>query len=227
MVLKDVIKIMTPFFKEHGYSKKGSMFYKIQNQIAYCISFEHPGGLYVISHIIPFYIPLEIPSIAYGGRLNQMKSWDVPVEFYLNDMTEDACIEWCNKVKKCCKKHIFPLYDEIGSLSDLINFLNKGEQYVKQKFVGFCGLPFYELRAYTNFMLSDYKQMVSDIQKANFKIDAWPVYPYIKEKKRDELNKLLVLANSKEDKQAYIQQSKTITCRTYLGKKFDVALIKD
>ena len=67
---------------------------------------------------------------------------------------------------ECCEKYFFPLYEKISTLEGLIEFLNQGYEYVKMYW---CDMPlarYYELKIYTNFVLSRYDDIIADIAQA-------------------------------------------------------------
>jgi hypothetical protein len=57
MKIQSVVKRLVPFFKENGYKRKSSWFYKIQNDTIYCIYLERSRGCYIGSCVLPLYIP--------------------------------------------------------------------------------------------------------------------------------------------------------------------------
>ena len=171
---RDVGNKLAPFFKAHGFTRKSNMFYKIQNNIAFCAGLERPGGLYSMCYIIPLYIPTNIPYLDYGCRLENFEPFPVKsFSFYWDDPSElEVFVE---RTMECCEKYYFPLYKNISTLEGLIDFLNKGYKYVGKYFDNLNLVRFYELRIYTNFILSRYDAMLSDIPLIYDAIDSWPI----------------------------------------------------
>lgn len=167
---RDVGNRLAPFFKAHGFTRKSNMFYKIQNNIAFCAGLERPGGLYFLCYIIPLYIPTSVRHITYGGRLQDFEPFPVPhFDFYINEPSQlEVFVE---RTMECCEKYVFPLYDSISTPEGLIDFLNKGFQYVRTFWTNLDIIHYYEVKLYTNFVLAHYDDMVADAAHMCFEID--------------------------------------------------------
>ncbi len=167
---RDVGNKLAPFFRAHGFTRKNNTFFKIQNNIAFCVGLERPGGLYTLCYIIPLYIPTSVRHITYGGRLQSFKPFQVH-NFDFNWSEPSQLEVFVKRTMECCEKYFFPLYDSIATPEDLMFFLNKGYQYVHTFLTDLDILHYYELRMYTNFVLSCYNDMVTDVAKMCFEID--------------------------------------------------------
>lgn len=171
---RDVGNKLAPFFKAHGFTRKSNMFYKIQNNIAFCAGLERPGGLYSLCYIIPLYIPTSVRHITYGGRLQDFEPFPVPhFDFYWNEPSQlEVFVE---RTMECCEKYVFPLYDGISTPEGLMDFLNAGYTYTHKFWRNLDLWHFYQLRIYTNFILDCYEEMLTDIPLAYDAIDLWPM----------------------------------------------------
>ncbi len=233
MDTKYIVSRLAPFFKENGYKKKSSLFYKIQNNIAYCIGFERPGDLRAVFHILPLYTPLEFKELTYGSHLEYFPKCKVPsisplenIEDFkrkypnsLNLNNIDDCEIWIDKIVQCCEQHIFPFYDRIGTLNGLMDFLNMGHYHVYQ-YWNHCGLAqYYEIRAYTNFVLSQYKAMEKDIKKAKEAIDDMRIFPHLKDESKNNLDAFSKMSKATdEEKQRFIDATVASSLAACFGK---------
>jgi hypothetical protein len=153
---------LAPFFRAHGYTRKNNKFYKIQNNIAFCAGLERPGGLYSLCYIIPLYMPTPVHHITYGSRLERFKPFPVPpIDFLLYG--DSQCDEFVQRTMQCCEKYFFPLYNRISTPEGLIEYLNQGYKCVRGCWDNLDLCSYYELRIYTNFILSNYNEMLADI----------------------------------------------------------------
>lgn len=168
--ISSVATRLSPFFRAHGFKRKNTKFFKIQNNIAFCAGLERPGGLYSLSYIIPLYIPTSVHHITFGGRMQDFKPFPVVgFDFYWDEPSKlDVFIE---QTMECCEKYFFPLYDTISTPESLMDFLNKGFQYVRTFWTNLDIIHYYELKLYTNFVLSRYDDMVSDVANMCLEID--------------------------------------------------------
>ena len=162
MTTRDVGNQLAPFFKAHGFKRKSNRFFKIINNVAFCIDLERPGGLYVQSYIIPLYMPHDFRYFTYGERLQEFKKCPVPDEDYLTERTE--CNEYVEKTLECCEKYILPFYDRISTPQGLLDFLDEDLKSIHEYF--FTGpMQILELKVYTNFVLSRFDAVLEDIPK--------------------------------------------------------------
>ena len=162
MTTRDVGNQLAPFFKAHGFKRKSNRFFKIINNVAFCIDLERPGGLYVQSYIIPLYMPHDFRCFTYGERLQEFKKCPVPNENWLTERTE--CNEYVEKTIECCEQYILPFYDRISTLEGLLDFLDEDLKSIHEYF--FTGpMQILELKVYTNFVLSRFDAVLEDIPK--------------------------------------------------------------
>lgn len=213
---RDVGNKLAPFFREHGFKRKSNKFFRIQNDIAFCFGLDRPGFLYSLCYIIPLYIPTSIHHISYGARLEDFKPF--PVESFCFDLDEPSKLEvFVERTMECCEKYYFPLYDNISTPEGLMDFLNKGYKYVKRFLTHLPRSDFYELRVYTNFILSRYDDMLADIPLLYNDIDSYPTFEEIKINRKKRIADLADLRFASDEEKEYfirntIEQS-MIACR--------------
>lgn len=214
---RDVGNRLAPFFKSHGFRRKNNTFFKIENNIALCVGLDRPGGLYSLCYILPLYIPTNIPHISYGGRLQDFDPF--PVHNFTFDWDEPSQLEvFIERTMECCEKYFFPLYDSISTPKGLIDFLNKGWSHARMYF-GNLGLMFYyELKVYTNFVLSRYDDMLDDIHMLCSARESNPhIMPEQQSYWQKKMDYLIYLSTApEEEKEEFIKSTiehSTIACR--------------
>jgi hypothetical protein len=212
---RDIGNRLAPFFRAHGFKRKNNKFFKIENNIALCTALERPGGLYSLCYILPLYIPTEIPHISYGGRLQRFKPFPVcNFDFYWNEPSKAEV--FVEQTMECCEKYFFPLYESISTPEGLIDFLNKGFSYARMYFSNLRLVWYYELKIYTNFVLSRYDDMKDDISSILLKPEA-----YISQAEHDEWERkfdhLIELSvGPEEEKEAFVKNTiehSMVACR--------------
>ena len=115
-------------------------------------------------------MPTDVCHITFGGRLDRFKRF--PVESVDFTWDEPSKIEeFAEKTIECCEKYFFPLYDSISTPEGLIDFLNKGFQYVRTFWTNLDIIHYYDVKLYTNFVLARYDDMVADAAHMCFEID--------------------------------------------------------
>lgn len=212
---RDVGNRLAPFFRAHGFKRKNNKFFKIENNIALCTALERPGGLYSLCYILPLYIPTDVHHISFGGRLQRFKPFPVcNFDFYWNEPSKAEL--FIEQTMECCEKYFFPLYESISTPEGLIDFLNKGFSYARMYFDNLTLIFYYELKIYTNFVLSRYDDMKDDIfailstpnaHISREQYDAW-------ERQFDHLIELSV--GPEEEKEAFIKNTiehSMVACR--------------
>ena len=151
---RKIVPSFWPFFKEHGYKKRGtSQFYKIENDIAFCFLFERPSIIvYPTYYIWPLYLPKDYVSIGYGNRLSE--NLHGASSYCLWDGVE-AFAPWSEKVKECLDTTIFPFYESINSPEKLWQFINQEDFHPFPKY--FMTQPQFvtELQMYTACYIGD------------------------------------------------------------------------
>ena len=176
-----IIPAFGPFFKENGYQKRGNRFFKIENDIAFCVRFERPTSwVYVHYHIIPLYIPTDFCYLTYGDRLESHSVYPVP-SYDISEEDNDSLsimrrikdslpgvmwnepkkmdfTEWMEQVQKCLAEDIFPFFESINSPENLLCFLRKDVRE-KQKYMLCLGNEYRNayLATYTCAYISDLK----------------------------------------------------------------------
>ena len=198
MTTRDVGNQLAPFFRSHGFKRKSNRFFKIINNVAFCIELDRPGGLYVQSYIIPLYMPHDFRCFTYGERLQEFKKCPVPDEHWLTERTE--CNEYVAKTIKCCEKYILPFYNRISTPQGLLDFLDEDIKSIHEYF--FTGpMQILELKVYTNFVLSRFDAVLEDIPKLFFEIDKCRgfIFENLLEEDKKRIKALASMINATEE----------------------------
>ena len=198
MTTRDVGNQLAPFFKERGFKRKSNKFYKIVNDIVFCVGLERPGGLYVWSYIIPLYMPHDFEVLTYGDRLQNFEKCPVPDEHYLTERTE--CNEYVEKTLECCEKYILPFYDRISTPQSLLDFLDEDLKSIQEYF--FIGpMEILKLKIYTNFVLSKFDAVLDDIPKLFAEYDKHRkiIFESLIEEWKIRINVLASMINASEE----------------------------
>lgn len=153
---KEVIKRIKPYMKSKCFQLSGRNYFRITNDIAFCISLDAPGGiLYVTAYIIPLYIPCDSKYYTYGNRLNACKDAGLPP--LQRGVSMEELDSWCDSLIQCISDKILPFFDSINDPYRLVAYVEKKEYLSARTF--HCPEVFAErLRAYTFFYLCDFSQ---------------------------------------------------------------------
>lgn len=65
---RKMCRLLQPYMKDKGYYYNNKCFFRIQNNIAFCLQFDAPGSIYAVWSIIPLYIPSDFLYYTYGKR---------------------------------------------------------------------------------------------------------------------------------------------------------------
>lgn len=138
---------MRPFMKNSGFQFTKKCFFKINNDIAYCVEFEMLSGIiYVYFYVLPMYVPAENRYYTYGIRITELNRNGI--EPLLRDAEDNKVEQWCNKLKECLTYDILPAFEEITTPSVLLNQLEKRSFLGSKKYV--CPTVWlYRLRFFT------------------------------------------------------------------------------
>lgn len=231
---KKIVPAFVPFFKEHGYKKKGNTFFKIENDIAFCILFQCPTSfVYVHYYILPLYIPTDYHYLTYGDRLESHSIYPVPsydisdedVAFLqmmrrIKDSLPDAIWNepskmdfhsWMLLVQQCLTEDIFPFFESINSPEKMLCFLNK-DVHAKQKHIRVLGDEYENSRlaSYTYLYVSDIKNAYKHAAQAQKYLLNSPnrFSEKVLKMRLDELNVLKQMAEApKEDRDVFLNKT--------------------
>ena len=202
---KDVAATLTPFFKSYGFKRKGCRFYKIENQIAFCVSMYRPKVLNPLFYVMPLYVPAGYEYLNFGKHLsyfthgtvlrkNLYVSFGLQKEEEARNMVEENVIY----IKKICETMLFPRFEMINSPEKLITYLNDKE--LAKSVLRWCceDWLWYKMKAYTDFYLSDFTTMYKDIELSK-KCASKGLTVEVQEKLKKEFDKLTELSKAPEE----------------------------
>ena len=200
--IHDLLKPYKAFFQNYGYSLKGGMFYKIENDIAFCFSFSNISLIYCDYYFIPLYIPAPCRYFTYGNRLEAL------TRLAVRPFVKSECFEdWMNDVTKVAANEIIPFFDKISSPEKLISLINRNDPSFDH-FTGCSRCNKGILCIYTNLYLERYRDAeknYSDIYEylQNSNDARWTD---IEEKELNEIKSTL-MAKEKEDISEYLKST--------------------
>lgn len=194
---KKIINHISPYMAQKGYALSNKCFYIIQDEIAYCIEFDVPGGLlYVTFYVMPLYIPCENRYYTYGNRLNCMP--EVNLSTLKKDANNHDIAIWCQSLISALEKVVFPFFCQIASSKKLIKFV-KNKNDIVSKYFCCPELQLYRLQVFVCLHLhekTDFKKIIkqyrSVLQSSTFLTDM------IKTKYLQELNLVETLINQSD-----------------------------
>ena len=142
---------------EQGYTFSKNCFYKIHNDIAFCLAFDMPSGLvYATFFVMPLYIPAEKRYYTYGNRMSSLRrSKLLPLS---QNASDDELEVWCAHLRKDLEKIVFPFFQEIATPSKLINVIEKRKHLARSFFL--CPpVQLYRLRLFSYLYMEDCDQL--------------------------------------------------------------------
>lgn len=205
MDAKEVAATLNPFFKSYGYKRKGCRFYKIENQIAFCVTMWRPKNLHPTFYFMPLYIPYDYEHLSHGLSFNDFTRGtefhkNLSIYFGLREEEEERkrAEENIIYIKKICESMLFPWFELINSPEKLITYLN-GMDLAKSTLRRIAGgWTGYKLKAYTDFYLSDFTTMYKDIELSK-KCASKGFTVEVQEKLEKEFDKLTELSKAPEE----------------------------
>lgn len=146
--IQHVIQKVKPYMQSQGFSLKGRTFFKLQSDIAYCVTLEPGACVYVNVHINPLFMPMEFLHLTYGKRI-------VPNFFYVKKGDSEEWIEaWCQELAAELEKSVFPYFESISTAQKLRSFLLGSKQDIRNDLVA-TDEHLYKLMAYVGFYLQE------------------------------------------------------------------------
>lgn len=147
MLTKRVAKRISGYMSNHGFKKKNTHFFRIENDLAFCLELNKPGGLlYVTFCVIPLYIPSNVRYYTYGNRLNNSTFHRLPV--LQSGCTDEDLEDWVRHLFTLLDQDIFPFFHRISSPDALLDYLDEEMSLIRPFF--FCSdLDLERLRLFT------------------------------------------------------------------------------
>lgn len=156
-IIPRIYKVVTPYLKKNGFKKKGCCFYKVQNDMAFCLEYDYPGGL-VYSHfyVIPLYIPCQVRYMNYGNRLEA--EYRDQISHLSGDSSDEDIDMWFNSIKSLLEEEVFPLFEQICTPQKLLHFIDRPREEW-EKYFDYCSVcDALQLKMYTCMYLHQFEQ---------------------------------------------------------------------
>lgn len=208
---------ISPFMRSRGFKRKGKRFYKIQNDIAFCIDMEMPTAwVYVWAYIIPLYMPSDVVTLSYGTRLGNLPKIMLPD---LSKYESEEKIEaWCQLLCSRIEDTILPIFSTIDTPKKLAAFVEgEKEQVVAERELFHCSLLHLdELLIYTYLYLRDWEHLDAPMKHYPRELMDFPILPESRKKRLDWLQQIQTLRNSDDDRiAAYFLHAKEMTGKLF------------
>lgn len=233
----DAANQLTPFFLENGFFRKGNRFIKFENCFLYEINFHHGYALAPEFQVIPFYYPYYMRSIPFGSRFGEYKNHRLHYQDYCqvderaipymvnkNEKSMDFD-KWIHDTEDFCETHIFPLMSKVSSLCKMRSFLEKGLYVAHGEWSNLTPVAYYELKAYTYFVLEEYDKMQVEVKSGVRAIDSFGTSDSIKNSWKSNLEVLDTKKElSRQDKSKWLNDIVSNTLRIWLGKNWEAGM---
>lgn len=175
---KGLIEKISPYMSACEFKRLKNCFYFVANNLAFCVEFEKPSGLFYLHYyIIPLYIPHKNRCFTYGNR----------IAVSCTDNTE--CVE---QIKNCLQNSIFSMFETISTPYKLVDALLNYEENLF-----FCtDIDILRLQFFTYAFINDQKKCIFIEKKyRRILLDSEYLHDTIKQKYLDEINVIRLMAN--------------------------------
>lgn len=129
---KSMMNRVANFMKDRGFHSKSKFFYKISNDIAFCVELDYPGSLlYVTFYILPLYLPADRRYYTFGNRLDSHSLKPLPVIHA--DVSEKQKVYWVQSFEEAIDEFVLPYFQKISNpaaLADVCSTNNGVQSYM-------------------------------------------------------------------------------------------------
>ena len=161
---KIIQKNMQKFMKANGFISTKGVFYRIENDMAFCVNLEMPTGtVYSNCFVLPLYVPTEFCYMTYGTRLT--------IGTAERDGDAENAAELADKLMSILSNDIFPRFQTIISPEAFFVLVSHRELFAPHE----CRIPdvfvqrlrlataFYEKRySEVSEICSEYTKVLAD-----------------------------------------------------------------
>ena len=147
-----IIQAITPYMRKCLFKRKRKYFYKILENLVFCVEFEKPGELiYVHYYVVPLYIPHECRSFTYGNRV--IVNSNHIVFKPTREVDDGDIIECISRIQGYIQMTVLPLFDAVSTPRKLVDAVTNN---VDNMF--FCtDIDVLRLQLFTYAFLGEYK----------------------------------------------------------------------
>ena len=160
-IFRKVSKRIDLYMQSNGFCRTGTTFYRISNNIVYCIGFDTPSELlYVTAYIMPLYMPSEYRYYTYGNRLNAIQSIQLPI---LNKNDNEMVREtWCHTLCESIDRQVLPFFAAVDTPNKLMQYVDV-HPCASNEHLACHNLHIYRLKMYTYLYMGDYDKVLQSI----------------------------------------------------------------
>lgn len=157
MALKDqkLIRAITPYMKGYSFKRKGRFFYKLLEDLVFCVEFEKPGEIiYMNYYVVPLYMPHEFRCFTYGNRV--VVSSDCIGAKPEQEVNEGEITECVSQIQGYMETIVLPLFEAVSTPRKLVEAVSKN---VRNTF--FCtDIDALRIHLFTYAYLGEYKKFM-------------------------------------------------------------------
>ena len=150
---------MKPWMKEQGFSRKGRNYFKIVDDIAYCVANGIGDLVHTHYYILPLYIPTDYIYLQYGDEIEHQ--YRQVLRLYRRT-TQENVDSWYAGAKEVLENEIFPFFEQISSKKKLLNYISQGPSHM---FISREGPWIERLRTYSYLCLLDREKATAALEE--------------------------------------------------------------
>lgn len=98
------------FMRANGFAFKKGIFYRIENDMAFCVNLEMPTGtVYSNCFVLPLYVPTEFCYMTYGTRLTVGAAEGMEARETRRDWPVNGCQYYRMTFSRAFKRSLLPM----------------------------------------------------------------------------------------------------------------------
>ena len=151
-----------PYMKDHSFCYLKKCFYKIQDDIVFCVQFDATEGfVYATYYVMPLYIPCSTRYYSYGHRITAPNS---QLSALSRDASDGEIKKWCKLL--CCyiEKNVLSFFHRISTPKQLVKYVER-KLLVRQNVFSCPRVQSIRLLMFSYLYMEDYKTLTKTIRK--------------------------------------------------------------
>lgn len=162
-ITQKIANHIEPYMSEHCFCFRKNCFYKIQNDIAFCVQFDATDGfVYATYFVMPLYIPCSTSYYSYGHRITSIPTSRLSA--LSRDASNDEIENWCRLLRHYLTDRVLPLFQRISNPKQLVTLVER-KLLLRQNLFSCPRVLIFRLLMFSYLQMGEHRKLQKLIRK--------------------------------------------------------------